>query len=438
MTETARQSTEPKVSRRRFLYVGAGIVVAAAAGGGYYYLTKPGQIMTPTANQTITGSPIPQNPNATTVLDPITEKYGGKFPPQIIDRLRILGTNGIDENETKLLDLLYNIEKSEEMKGKGINVSNLENRLIDVSVENGTVSAESGTALGYMNTNLSKSEVEVGFMDLSLDNDSFNRLKENVGIKDIDKINPDLVFETARMSDFADKEVRDLAFSLYETYKGSIGFMLNEGIPSKRRKCTPLEAWAWIYKDRGSEGAKKSLVLNPISIVIDAWTKTSISDDYRSEIWSDLNEVTARLNSPRLVERYMQDNFVYSYIPYEPEGVKSVQQIFSSGLTGGKKKGACYDHALFAGFCLKKNGYDAKGMKVDFSQARGMYTGHVVCLYNDHKYFIIDVWDLKDEIYGPFETEEKAALFACHGQGLKSFGTYDINIDMGRYARIWD
>jgi len=48
----------------------------------------------------------------------------------------------------------------------------------------------------------------------------------------------------------------------------------------------------------------------------------------------------------------MKNTFSYSYSKGEAEGVKSAEQIFKN------KKGACYDHALFAAYCLKENGYD--------------------------------------------------------------------------------
>ena len=48
-----------RMSRRKFLYVGAGIVAVAATGGGYYYLTRPAEVVTPTTTQTVIGSPTP-------------------------------------------------------------------------------------------------------------------------------------------------------------------------------------------------------------------------------------------------------------------------------------------------------------------------------------------------------------------------------------------
>ena len=69
----------------------------------------------------------------------------------------------------------------------------------------------------------------------------------------------------------------------------------------------------------------------------------------------------------------MQLRFSYSYKKYEQEGVKSANELFKD------RKGACYDHALFASYLLKKNGYEnAWGIVVKFDRKKdNFYFGHV-------------------------------------------------------------
>jgi len=81
-------TTEKKVSRRKFIAAGTGIVVVAAAAGAAYYLTKPGPTPTPIPTPT----PTPTVTVATTTAPPTATgpKRGGKLiwaNPQTIPAL---------------------------------------------------------------------------------------------------------------------------------------------------------------------------------------------------------------------------------------------------------------------------------------------------------------------------------------------------------------
>lgn len=128
--------------------------------------------------------------------------------------------------------------------------------------------------------------------------------------------------------------------------------IINEGIKDKRKYCTPLQALLWIAYDREFVGYNPIRNFSLVSFVNDIWKTTTTSKNFASERWLNFGEVADRLNSPELIATYMQNNFSYSYTKGEAEGVKSAEQIFKD------KKGACYDPALFAAYCLKRNRYD--------------------------------------------------------------------------------
>ena len=258
---------------------------------------------------------------------------------------------------------------------------------------------------------------------------------------------PELYQELLKLPDLKeidDKDneaIEDIAYlALNPNYKPAFESMINEGIKDKRKYCTPLEALLWIAYDKEFDGFNPLNNYSLTNLINDAWKNTSMSTNFASERWQDFDEAVYRLNSPKLVEIYMQNNYSYSYTYGEPEGVKSAEQIFKD------KKGACYDHALLLGYCLKKNGYDkAQGMAVKFDRRVGGYfTGHITCVFQDPKdslYYIIDNSG-GSRVHGPFQSLEGAAKYACrlttYGEaGLASYSLHDIDLETGKYKTTW-
>jgi len=169
--------------------------------------------------------------------------------------------------------------------------------------------------------------------------------------------------------------------------------MYKEGIPEARKFCTPLQALFWLAgkgqfskqdnplldydlesflnKAWGIHGivlpeehVKKILaghvyvedirdmksVLSTLSTDSSIFRNSSFQNEIR-EKWSDLEDITDRLNSPRLVFKYIKPNFYY---PNSIRGTSptSVKQTFKS------KIGTCGSQALFVHYCLEKAGYD--------------------------------------------------------------------------------
>jgi hypothetical protein len=230
--------------------------------------------------------------------------------------------------------------------------------------------------------------------------------------------------------------------ALQPEYKATFESMLNEGIKDKRKYCTPLQALLWIAYDRDISKDNPIKYGSLTLLINDAWKNTTTSKYFSSERWQDFAEVVDRLNSPDLAAIYMQYNYTYSYTIGEPEGVKSAEQVFKA------KSGACYDHAVLAGYCLKKNGYDtAQGMAINFDHAVQGYKGysfigHIVCLYQDPKdslYYVVDNAG-GSMVHGPYQSIDDAAKSACSrgssGQAsLKRYSLHQIDLQTGKYEK---
>ena len=233
-----------------------------------------------------------------------------------------------------------------------------------------------------------------------------------------------------------DEAIEDIAqLALDAEYEKTFESMLDEGIRDERKYCTPLQALLWVAYDREFDGYNPLRNYSLTGLINDAWKNTDTSKSYTSERWQDFEEVVHMLNSPKLVAIYLQDNFTYSYEYGEPEGVKSAQQIFN------EKKGACYDHALLAGYCLKENGYDETwGLKVRFERVLLFYGGHIVLVFQDPTdslYYTIDNVG-GSAVHGPFESIKEAAEYSVREQGLESYALGDINLVTTKYETSCD
>lgn len=248
---------------------------------------------------------------------------------------------------------------------------------------------------------------------------------------------PDLKENTVRNRNALEKIA---CLGLSNENKTVFEVILDEGLKAKRKYCTPLEALLWIAYDRNFDGYNPLSDYSLNSLILNAWTTTLTSRNFSSKRWKDFNEVTDRLNSPKIIAIYMQKRFSYSYKKWEPEGVKSAKEIFKDG------KGACYDYALFASYLLKKNGYDkAWGTAVKFDQlVDNFYNGHIGNIYQDPKdnlYYSMDFSATGYAVYGPFNTIKDAANHICYigskgGRAhSKEYTTYEIDLAKGRYIK---
>jgi hypothetical protein len=280
-----------------------------------------------------------------------------------------------------------------------------------------------------------------------------NKIINSEAIQKLKIVYPELYEELLKLPALKENKDRNISaaeqiagFGMSDENKPAFELILNEGLKEKRKYCTPLEALLWIAYDRNFSECNPLIsdTFTVSSLIKDAWTNTSESGNFSSKRWKHFDEVTDRLNSPQLIAIYTKFNLSYSYTLYEKEGVKSAKKIFKD------KGGACYDYALFAGYLLKKGGYDkARGMSVGFNRfVDGFYGGYVGNIYIDPKddhYYSLDFNpdDVGYAVWGPFTSLEEAAEHVCHigsqGQAkLKSYKCYDIDSDKGKYVKTSD
>lgn len=242
------------------------------------------------------------------------------------------------------------------------------------------------------------------------------------------QIYPSLGVELIKLPDFSQIEEKDveglediLQLATEPKYKTTFESMLNEGIPEKRKFCTPLEALLWIAYDREFDRYNPLRGYSLEKLIKNAWKGTTTSKNYKSERWENFDEVVDRLSSPELVATYCIDNFRWeSHEWYELQSTGTLEEVWSPRRTFILRKGVCYDQSAFALHCLIRHGYSYNDFQVHRHHAacvlsasgRSLGLGeHYVCLYiQDGQSYTIDVGTpYVRGIKGPFRTVEQAA-----------------------------
>jgi hypothetical protein len=243
-----------------------------------------------------------------------------------------------------------------------------------------------------------------------------NRENENIGeakkiLAKIAEKNSLLALELAKLPELrravSIKEVESLKniLTLYESdplvFNSAFDQMYKEGIPEIRKFCTPLQSLFWLsgkapfskqdnpllnyelesFLNRAwgiqgivllEEDVKKILrepvymddkreirvVLSKLSADSTIFRDKSFQDHVR-EKWSNFEEVTDRLNSPRLIFKYVKPNVYYPMTLRFYSGQGDWPYKRSPKETFQLKTGNCGMQALFVDYCLKKAGYDS-------------------------------------------------------------------------------
>jgi predicted transglutaminase-like cysteine proteinase len=195
----------------------------------------------------------------------------------------------------------------------------------------------------------------------------------------------------------------------------NLDIMLNEGIPYKRKYCTPLQALEWHYVDNepDKDNPLEKSDFNLRYFIENVWESSRVSNYYHSERWKNFDEVVDRLNSIDLVSIYMKSNIRYKS-DIELYGMENYNA--SALETFMNKGGDCEDHAMFALYSLIKNGYYYDNFESYNTNAacildvqwgkigKPVALGHAVCLYKlDNLFYYLDNCGYKN---GPFHTIE--------------------------------
>jgi len=227
------------------------------------------------------------------------------------------------------------------------------------------------------------------------------------------------------------ESVEDIVYSILSSQSSiparNLKTMLDEGIKEKRKYCTPLQALVWHHVE--NEPSRTNPLEDSTFTVRDftasVWKASSTSNNYQSDRWKDFDEVIDRLNSPFLVAKYMDDQFIYDApkVVFDPDRTVAAKQTFA------KKVGACHDMANFAAYCLIRNGYEAyilRGGQKNWQKKEvqgNVITSrsHSVALYKEGPSFFVIQGPLPENrpnqqtvrIEGPFATAEEAARQEC-------------------------
>lgn len=107
--------------------------------------------------------------------------------------------------------------------------------------------------------------------------------------------------------------------------------------------------------------------------------------------WSDFNEVTARLNSPELINYYEQIRFMYAEWRTIPDYVRNYESnIYACArYVFNNNRGDCSYTTGFTIYCLRKAGYKAFEIRVKPDSPK--YEYHAVCVfYWDGEKYVMD------------------------------------------------
>jgi predicted transglutaminase-like cysteine proteinase len=380
------------------------------------------------------------------------------IPIDIAKKLIPLDEDGrMDENEKSLVDYLYNLSRlvlPEEAKA-------FQAKAVDKILADGKVSSDEAKALTYLSTY--SGEINKDYINLGLDGDVIKYLLFTSSLKDQDfakyaveiklciqdknltdlemkylsqlsdfhKNYSELTKEITKLPDLKvidekDLEAIDDILFLATNPKNKPAFeaMLKEGIPDKRKYCTPLEALLWIAYDEEFDKDNPLAKYSLEKLITKAWRYTYISKDFTSDRWKNFDEVVDRLNSPDLVSIYMNYNIRYK-TDMELYGMKN---YWASALETFKNKaGDCEDHALFATYCMVNAGHEAYILISGELRTQRLTQSHAVGLYKmNNQFWYLDNCGVKR---GPFITIKDAALNICSLArfSFEGYELYDIN-----------
>jgi len=139
---------------------------------------------------------------------------------------------------------------------------------------------------------------------------------------------------------------------------------------------------------------------------------------YSDEQIAEFDNVTAQLNTPEKVDRWLRDNFSYDYekLALIRSRIHTRGQIHSQLAhtpieTFYKKEGVCIDAANFAAYCLKKAGY-----KVRAPLVKRHGKGHMVCAVKVEDEWLIVGNTRNFEPQGPWTSYKELLFFVQHGR----------------------
>lgn len=242
------------------------------------------------------------------------------------------------------------------------------------------------------------------------------------------KTRPDVAAELRKLPDLNLKTVgikeaeanEDVVYSILLSKNPSVvannlKAMLAEGIPDKRKVDTPLQALLWHYNyvdnDCDRSNPLEDRGFDVVRFVQYAWITSPISNNYQSEMWNSYDVARDRVNSPGLVNLFINDYLTYdmSRIHVHPQGPH---------LTYALRRGVCRHAAYIGTDFLTYNGYDAKDVTILSAPGKGH---SVTAVKLDSKIqIVVDFTGRPRQIEGPFETYTDVEQFIARRNGYVS------------------
>jgi hypothetical protein len=186
--------------------------------------------------------------------------------------------------------------------------------------------------------------------------------------------------------------------NFYNLNKGDFNKALQEmykfGIPEIRQYCSPLQALFWLAEKEEFDEANNPLKYGVSDTDIMLLTKKAWGD-MKGPRWKNFNEVTTRLNSPKLFDHYINSNIRYSY---DPGSTTIPHSVFSN------KVGDCDDVAGFGHYVLQKAGYNTFGRRA-YNSRNDAHIGLGLKSKEDGKYYlVVDFKRFGNWMSGPYDS----------------------------------
>lgn len=465
-------------SKRKFLIYGAAAagVIAFEAADIYFGLTPLGKFI----RSQFSGQRPPEHGTTTTTLktttvSSYTETVSSVNPvvkyaldkgidPEVANRLDIL--KELSPNRKTLVDYLFatnNFVRGEKNPKEAVKSLQLKVLYREGGVSgiltDGDVSDEEAHALSYLAG--FDSETQKGYIEFGLAPDVSNYLSFTSSFPDqdfakyavqnrvsmrthhnlsdteityltqLDKSysnNPEAVEELTRLPDLIDVDERDLAavddilFLVDESkdkavYQKAFASILSEGIRGKIRYYSPLEALLWIAYDQDFHRNNPLQGYSLERLMHEGWRQSSTSKKYLSDRWKKYDEAMDRVNSPKLVNMFINDYLTYDWsrMDVHPQGPR---------LTYAVRRGVCRHAAYISTDFLSNNGYvdSAKNVTVIW----GPNEGHTVSTVElgDDIWIVVDFRDTDLPMKGPFKFYRDVELYLAQSFGKKISESY--------------
>jgi hypothetical protein len=363
------------LDRRRFLkYAGTSVALVGASAGALWYesLSRPATTLT----QTLTSASSTRT-SLTSSSNPVAEyaKEQG-LNPEIIPEIQSLGEDGIDQKDTTIVDYLVDIQhfdfSSHQKKYPNPDGERLgmQQKLVKTVLADESISDTEYSALTFLHEHPTPMQPKLA--KYNLDEAALVLVARGAS----ENADPELVCELSRLPDIKDNEEKYIEFfdnmiklSGTERNKQELASMLSEGLQYGRRYCTPLQCLYWLWLD----GKEIEGYLRPYStarVVNEAWHGTSTSGNYKSNKWTDFEEVTDRLCSGYLSSKFAHENFTY-----KPDPLHTKETSLGIFIL---KHGRCLGFALFDFVCLEKNGFSPRIYYLEYANEE---FGHYVDTY---------------------------------------------------------